>query len=279
MNINEILRQAARDLEDISETPSLDARVLLCEVYGVQPIYLISHGRDEVSEEIERKFNELMDMRKANMPVAYILRKKEFMSMDFFVDERVLIPRSDTENLVEKAVSIIGEKEVSVLDMCCGSGCIGLSVKKYCPNIFLTLADISAAALEVATINASHHFGEDSNISIIQTDIFENITEKYDFILSNPPYISYEEMKTLSKDILDYEPHNALEAENEGLYFYEEITKRSLNHLKVGGYLIYEIGYLQAEAVKNILASYGFTDIEILKDLSGLDRVVTGKLS
>ncbi len=277
MNINELLRQSATSLDGISETPMLDARVLLCESLGKDMTYLISHGRDEMPVDAEETFAAMLEKRKDHMPVAYIIGRKEFMSMEFFVDERVLIPRGDTEILVEKAIKLIGDKTASVLDMCCGSGCIGLSVKKYAKNISLTLADISDGAVDVTTKNAKIHFPEDNDIQIIRTDLFENITKKYDYILSNPPYISSDEMNELSADILNYEPHNALEAENEGLFFYEKIIRQSHEYLTESGIIIFEIGCSQAKAVKELFEQNAFTNIEILKDLAGLDRVVLGK--
>ena len=277
MNINDTLRQAAKALENVSDTPMLDARVLLCEALDKSSLYLITHPTEEISAEAVEKFNTMIAKRTKNMPVAYIVGRKEFMGMDFYVDERVLIPRADTEILAEKAIELIGKNHASVLDMCCGSGCIGLSVKKFCENVSLTLSDISGGAVEVTTQNAKAHFGNDGKINIVRGDLFENIHGKFDFILSNPPYISYDEMKTLSKDILDYEPHTALEAQSEGLWFYEEITSQSEDYLNEGGYIIFEIGYLQGDAVKNILEKNGFADIKILKDLAGLDRVVAGR--
>lgn len=277
MKINELLRQSSELLENISDSPMLDARVLMCEALGKDMTYLITHARDEMPEDASDVFAEMIKKRSEHMPVAYIINKKEFMSMDFFVDERVLIPRADTEILVEKAVGLIGDKNSGVLDMCCGSGCIGLSVKKYAKNISLTLADISEGAIQVTKKNAINHFPGNDNINIIQTDLFENIDGKFDYILSNPPYISYEEMKDLSEDILSYEPHNALEAENDGLYFYEKIISLSGEYLNENGTVIFEIGYSQAKAVSEIFEKNGFTDIEVIKDLAGLDRVLLGR--
>ncbi|MBR6802088.1 MAG: peptide chain release factor N(5)-glutamine methyltransferase [Eubacteriaceae bacterium] len=277
MKIREILREATAELENISDSPSLDARVLMCEALGVENIYIITHQADELSSEAEGRFRKMLSMRKESMPVAYIIGRKEFMSMDFYVDERVLIPRSDTETLVERAISIIGGKKMRVLDMCCGSGCIGLSVKKYAGSISLTLADISDGACEVTEINKEKYFPGNSDVEVVKSDLFENITGMYDMILSNPPYISYEEMKTLSKDILSYEPHLALEADNEGLYYYERIADECRGYLRTGGYIIFEIGWSQGEDVKKILEKNNFTETEILKDLAGLDRVVLGK--
>ena len=130
MNIKDTLTQAAKALESISETPSLDARVLLCEAIGKDPLYLITHPGEDISREISERFDTMLKKRLESMPVAYIIGRKEFMGMDFFVDERVLIPRADTEILAEKAIELIGEKKASVLDMCCGSGCIGLPASK-----------------------------------------------------------------------------------------------------------------------------------------------------
>jgi len=276
VKISQLLKQASTELLQVSDSASLDARVLLCHAMDKDFTYLIAHGNDEVSEDILSAYSEMVSKRKAYMPVSYITNKREFMSMEFCVDERVLIPRADTEILVEKAVELIGENKSSVLDMCCGSGCIGLSVKKYCKNISLTLADISEGALAVTKINADKHF-PGNNINFVQTDLFENIDGKFDFILTNPPYISFDEMKTLQKDILEYEPRNALEAENDGLFFYEKIISQAGEYLNSGGYVICEIGCTQADAVIKIFKDNGYTDTEVLKDYAGLDRVVLGK--
>lgn len=205
---------------------------------------------------------------------------QEFMGYEFAVNEHVLVPRQDTEILVEEAEKrlLLMKKEnpVKVLDMCTGSGCIPISLKLRNPQIVIEGADISEEALKVAEKNAKK-LGVSGKW--IQTDMFENITGTFDMITSNPPYIPTKVIEELEAEVRLHDPYEALDGKEDGLYFYRIIVKESRQYLKRGGWLIFEIGSDQAEAVKTLLQEAGYENIEVKKDLAGLDRVVYGMYS
>ena len=202
------------------------------------------------------------------------------MALPFFVDENVLIPRPDTENLVETVLGLIDkEKDVHILDMCTGSGCIAVSLAYYLPNSKITAVDISDSALKVAKHNARLN-NVDGQIFFIKSNLFERLPktlkEKIDIIVSNPPYIPTKDMEDLMREVRDYEPNQALDGGEDGLRFYHPIINDCMEYLRPGGVLAFEIGYNQAEPVENLLKDYGFSNIEIKKDLAGFDRVIFG---
>ncbi|MDO5146293.1 MAG: peptide chain release factor N(5)-glutamine methyltransferase [Eubacteriales bacterium] len=217
--------------------------------------------------------------RERRIPLQYLMRTCSFMGYDFYVDENVLIPRQDTEVLVERAVALLRrngplQKAGKVLDLCTGSGCIGISVKLLCPEAEVTVADISSGALAVARRNAENLGAE---LQYVEGNLFETITDTYDFILSNPPYIPTKVIDGLMPEVRDYEPHLALDGMEDGLYFYREICREAKNFLNPGGRLIFEIGMEQGEDVKVLMEMQGMEEITIEKDLAGLDRVVLGR--
>ena len=246
--------------ENNFETYSLDVEVLLMNVTGFSKIQLYLNTDYTLKTEEYEKFKKFFNRRLKNEPIAYIIEKCEFMGMDFLLNNHTLIPRPDTEILVENA-----------LDIGTGSGAIAISLAKYC-NINVTALDINNEAIEMAKKNAS--MNKVKNIEFIQSDIFEKINNKYDIIVSNPPYIKTEDIKTLEKNVKDYEPILALDGGKSGLIFYEKITNNAIKYLNKNGYLMFEIGYDQAKEVKNIMENNNFYNITVLKDLSGLDRVV-----
>lgn len=258
-----------------------DAWVLVEKICGISRTEYFVKMHDEVSEDIVTSYFEAIDKRITHYPLQYIVGEWEFMGMPFKVNENVLIPRQDTEILVEKALEIIGSEfekikgKISVMDMCTGSGCIGISVAKKCQNTSVTCVDISKAALEVAKENGK--LNGVKNISFIESDLFENVNGKFNVIISNPPYITSAEIKKLMPEVKDFEPHLALDGDSDGLKFYKLIINQSKEYLNENGYILFEIGCDQGEQVKKLLFEKGYTDIEVLKDLGGNDRVVIGK--
>ncbi len=235
--------------------------------------------RDEkASPEHIRLFEDYAFKRISGVPVQYILNEAWFYGRSFYVDENVLIPRFDTEVLVEKTLKYIRRhpsEKPSVLDLCTGSGCIIITLCKEA-EINAFASDISEGALEVAKKNAERH---DADCRFIKSDLFENISWKFDLIVSNPPYIRTGVIDTLDKEVKDQEPLLALDGGADGLDFYRRIISGSACCLKEGGYLCLEIGYDQKEAVTGLLKEGGFSDLEIIRDLNGLDRVAAGKMS
>lgn len=212
--------------------------------------------------------------RSERIPCQYLIGSTEFMGLTFKVNPSVLIPRQDTETLVEEVIRII-PSEAKVLDMCTGSGCIGISVKCFLHNVDMTLSDISEEALRVAEENAELQGVE---VRTVCSDLFENIDGRFDVILSNPPYVTDEEYASLMPEVRDYEPRLALTAGQDGLDIYRRIAKEAPSHLNAEGWLIMEIGCSQADAVRALLEAEEFEDIRIVKDLAGLDRVVVSRL-
>ncbi|MFH5836295.1 peptide chain release factor N(5)-glutamine methyltransferase [Proteiniclasticum sp. C24MP] len=278
LTIGDAVKLAAEKLKEISDTPSLDGRILLKEVTEKDEVFLLTHRETLLSEEEEREYLAKLSQREKGMPIAYIVGYKEFMGFRFKVNEHTLIPRPDTEIAVEKAIEMIREKKYrKVLDLCSGSGAIGLSIAGILEFTNVTLSDINKGAISVSMENAEH-LGVQQRVKFIQSDLFEKIDEKYDLIVSNPPYISGEDMEELSVSVKEYEPHSALYGGARGLDFYEEITKNAEKHLTENGMLIFEIGYDQSQEVEKMLKENGFKNIITLKDLSGHHRVVSGEL-
>lgn len=286
VTIGQLLKEAAEGLQEAGlPTPKLDAEVLLCNLLDVERIHLHIYPEKEVSEEVQRIFWQGIDQRKKHMPIQYIVKKQEFMGLDFHVEEGILIPRGDTEILVEKAMEIYEKNyapnKVKIMDIGTGSGAIVVSLAKFISNSTLTAIDISPKALEVARKNASTH-GVNHKIRFLEGSLFTPIhgkdeKEGYDFIVSNPPYIPRAVVDTLDPGVKDYEPHLALDGGEDGLEFYREITMGAREYLKKEGWLLFEIGYDQGESVSQLLKMNGFKDVNVIQDLAGLDRVVLGK--
>lgn len=280
VSISEALIRACEALsENGNENPALDARVILSHITQKDALYLHTHPDEYISEDEINKFNIAISERLNKRPVAYITGTKEFYGYEFTVTEDVLIPRSDTEILVEKALEYakgINKGEIRILDLCCGSGAIGLTLAKEIENSLVMLSDISADAIEICIQNAKALNVD--NCEIIKSDLFEELDCMYfDIIVSNPPYITSDEMNILSEDILLWEPHQALYGGSDGLNFYREIASEAKEHLNSGGALMFEIGAYQSLDVVNITEKCGYTNIEVTKDLAGLDRVVSAK--
>lgn len=228
---------------------------------------------EEADMEEEKAYRELIGRRAKRIPLQQITGEQEFMGFPFLVNEHVLIPRQDTETLVEEAMAKSGKGD-RVLDMCTGSGCILLSLLKLVPGLSGTGADISREALKVAVENGKRLQTE---ASFLESDLFEKVEGVFDLIVSNPPYIASDEIGTLMEEVRDHEPIGALDGSTDGLAFYRRLVQEGKDHLKSGGWMLFEIGCTQAEAVMELLKKGGFQEIYVKKDLAGLDRVVGGR--
>ena len=252
---------------------SNDAGIIFEEAFQMNRTSYLIRANEEADESLVPAFNEMINRRAAHEPLQYILGKAYFMGLEFMVSPDVLIPRFDTEILVEKALKHI-KSDMKVLDVCTGSGCIAVSVAKL-SGADVTAVDISEAALNMARKNAEHN--GISNVTFVHSDMFSNVEGQYDVILSNPPYIRSEEVLKLMPEVLVHEPHLALDGHEDGLFFYEILARESGRFLKQSGMLIMEIGYDQAEDVSRLLENNNFTDICAIRDLAGLHRVVCGR--
>ena len=255
--------------------PKTKARMLIQFILNKPRQYIIVNDQMNLEKKTEETYFKCIDMLKLGMPIEHITHQKEFMKLNFYVDENVLIPRQDTEILVEEVIKIAKKiKAKKILDLCTGSGAIAVSLAKYIDNCEITAIDISPKALEIAKLNAKNNEAE-NKITFIESDIFENLPlEKYDIIVSNPPYIRKEIIKTLNKDV-QREPLIALDGGDDGLDFYRKIIKESYEYLKFKGYLCLEIGYDQKEDVIDLINQEDkYINTYSKKDLFGNDRIV-----
>ncbi|CEN25722.1 N5-glutamine S-adenosyl-L-methionine-dependent methyltransferase [[Clostridium] sordellii] len=280
MTIREILIKYMEKLSSISDTPKLDTEILLQKALGdVDRLYIQLNLDKKLSNEELKCFNEMINDRLNGRPIAYIVKNREFMALDFYVEEGVLIPRPDTEPLVEEVIELSkGMKDVTIVDIGTGSGAISVSLAKYIKNSYVYSLDISDKALSIGKKNAVNNEVDDK-IEFIKSDVFTGIKDrnlKLDIIVSNPPYIKKEDIKTLHTQIKDYEPYIALEGGEDGLDFYRTITEKSLKYLKSNGILAFEVGHDQANDVCTIMENHGYKKIYTKKDLQGIDRVVIG---
>ncbi len=261
------------------EEAALDSRLLLEYVCGTDRNTLLAHGEREVSEAEYERYSSLIARRAGHVPLQHLTGEQEFMGLTFVVNEKVLVPRQDTEVLVEEVLRNLHDG-TRILDMCTGSGCILLSLLQYSNNCVGVGADLSAEALAVARQNYQRLQEERRKMqaSFVESDLFAGLRagERYEVIVSNPPYIKTDVINTLMPEVREHEPMMALDGREDGLYFYREITGRSKEYLTSGGMLFYEIGYDQAEDVCKIMEREGFREIEVVKDFAGLDRVVYG---
>lgn len=280
MTIKEIIIRYSKELEEISPTPRLDVETILQKVLNVDRLYILLNLEKALSEDEEKLFDKFINERLNNRPIAYIVGNREFMGLDFYVQEGVLIPRPDTEVLVEEVIELAKNKgPINILDIGTGSGAITVSLAKYLENAKVTSVDISDIALEIGKKNAISN-NVDDKITFIKSDLFTNIDKdvKFDIIVSNPPYIKKEVIETLDKQVKDFEPYNALEGGIDGLDFYRKITSQGKDYLKKGGILAYEVGHDQSEDVSKLMEKDGYTNIYTRKDLQQIDRVVIGSV-
>ena len=272
--------------------PKIDAQELYCYLTGLDKVSLFLKAEEEVDPETEEKYMELIRRRAERIPLQHITGVQEFMGYTFRVNPHVLIPRQDTETLVTEAAKTIqstpreklsffeklkGRKEWDVLDLCCGSGAVGISLAKICSNVKITATDISAEAVETAEANA-----EDLRVKVrfITGDMFEPVKgRKFDMIVSNPPYIRTNMISILQEEVKDHEPLNALDGGRDGLDFYRTIVEKAADFLKPEGFLLMEIGHDQGEDLRKMLKDSGkYSPAAVIKDLPGRDRVVKCKL-
>ena len=256
------------------DNASVDAWYLLEHIYGISRVDFLIR-RNDLFDEAQMKqsadYQALIRRRSEGYPVQYLTGNTEFMGLPFFVNESVLIPRQDTEVLVETALAMM-KPECRLLDMCTGSGCILLSLAKLGTVAEGVGVDISEGALKVAERNREN-LGL-SQVRLVHSDLFESVEGVFDMIVSNPPYIPTEDIEDLMREVRDHEPHLALDGSKDGLLFYRKLAEESGRYLVPGGSLLFEIGYDQGEAVSQLLDQAGFKDIHVKKDLAGLDRVV-----
>ncbi|KMT22802.1 peptide chain release factor N(5)-glutamine methyltransferase [Clostridium cylindrosporum] len=260
-------------------TSLLDSQLLLCHVLGVDRSYLFLNRESEISEDKYKEFLTLINLRKSGKPLQYITGFQEFMGLNFKVSEGVLIPRCDTEVLVENVIEIAKYiKSPVIVDVGCGSGAISVSLASFIKDSTVYALDIMDTPIKVTKENALLNNVED-RVNVLKSDMLCSVKDKKaNIIVSNPPYIKRDVIKTLMTEVKDHEPMSALDGGEDGLIFYRAITKDSVGILSENGYLAYEIGHDQGEDVRDIMIHEGFKDVVVIKDLSGLDRVVIGHM-
>lgn len=255
-----------------------DSFALLEYITGMDRTAYILNGSKSVPEDIAERYDAVIDRRSSHIPLQHITGQAWFYGRGFNVNSDVLVPRQDTEVLVSEALKVINAKD-SVLDMCTGSGCIIITLALEKKLGRALGADISEDALKVASGNREKLGADD--VTFVKSNIFSDINvnddELFDVIVSNPPYIATGEIETLTEEVRIHDPYIALDGLEDGLHFYREITQQSMNYIKSGGWLLYEIGCTQAHDVSDIMSEYGYSNIKVIKDLAGLDRVVMGQ--
>ncbi len=251
-----------------------DAWLLLTQACHIDRTYYFVHMDEDMQREHLDAYQTLLKKRAEHVPLQYITGEQEFMGLSFLVNPSVLIPRQDTETLVEQVLQKV-EPSMQILDMCTGSGCILISILKNAPGTQGTGVDISRQALNVAKENAKRN---GVNADFERSDLFENVEGTFDMIVSNPPYIPSDVIPTLMPEVMTYEPMIALDGMEDGLFFYRKIVAASKDYLKEKGWLLFEIGHDQGDAVSEMMRKFGYQEVTVVKDLSGNDRVVTGHL-
>ena len=300
MTYKELAEHGRKRLKDTAmEDADTDALILFEHVTGMGRGRLLAEGDREATERETERYELLLEKRAAHIPTQYITGRADFMGLEFIVDRNVLIPRFDTEYLVEEMMRVV-EDGSSVLDVCTGSGCILLALMRYKNGIRGTGVDISSAALDIARKNEEAIFFtqtakspntnslHNSNpplsgipddmhepVRWIQSDMFERVDGCYDYIVANPPYIQSGEVDKLMPEVREHEPREALDGDSDGLKYYRIIAEHAPEHLRRSGRLFLEIGFDQGESVPKLLSEHGFSDIQVLKDFSRNDRVVT----
>ena len=278
MTYRECYEQGCRTLQAAGiEEAALDARLLLEAVCGTDRNDLLVHGEQPVAPEAEEKYLNWIRQRAEHIPLQQLTGEQGFMGLTFSVNEHVLIPRQDTEILVEEVLKELHDR-MRVLDMCTGSGCILLSLLHYSNDCEGLGVDLSAEALEVAGRNVLKVLTPEKaeHAHFLQSDLFEKVEGKFEIIVSNPPYIASAEVEKLMPEVRDHEPRMALDGTEDGLYFYRRIIEEAGKHLVSSGMLFFEIGYDQGQAVSELMRTEGYCDVQVVQDYAGLDRVVFG---
>ena len=253
----------------------LDAHRLLLAAFQLDETHYLLNRSEPAEEPGDGRYREMIGRRAARIPLQQILGQQEFMGLTFQVDRHVLIPRQDTETLVELVLAEQTDPRKRVLDLCTGSGCIAVAVKHLRPDAQVWASDLSEDVLTVARLNADYH---QADICFVQSDLLEDIPERFDLIVSNPPYIETAEIEDLAVQVRDYEPRMALDGGADGLAYYRRILRTAGSRLHPKGRLLLEIGCGQGQTVSALAAENGWTDIEIQKDLAGCDRVLSAKM-
>lgn len=273
MILQDVLTEGERKLEAAGVPEAkLNAWFLFAACFDITKSQFFLRAGQSAEEKAYHRFQEFLSQRCRRIPLEYVLGGTEFMGLPFVVNEHVLIPRQDTECLVEQALAYA--ECADVLDLCTGSGCIGISLAKLVSCKSMTLSDQSREALAVAEQNAALN---EVSACFVESDLFASLSGRYDLIVSNPPYIPSGEIRKLMPEVKDYEPHSALDGSEDGLLFYRRIISGSISFLKEGGRLFFEIGSDQGEAVTRLMIEAGFLDVQVKQDLAGLDRVVFGQ--
>ena len=278
MTYRECYEQGCRTLQAAGiEEAALDARLLLEAVCGTDRNDLLVHGEQQVAPEAEEKYLNWIRQRAEHIPLQQLTGEQGFMGLTFNVNEHVLIPRQDTEILVEEVLKELHDG-MRVLDMCTGSGCILLSLLHYSNDCEGLGVDLSAEALEVAGRNGLKVLTPEKaeHAHFLQSDLFEKVEGKFEIIVSNPPYIASAEVEKLMPEVRDHEPRMALDGTEDGLYFYRRIIEEAGKHLVSSGMLFFEIGYDQGQAVSELMRTEGYCEVQVVQDYAGLDRVVLG---
>ena len=278
MTYRECYEQGCRTLQAAGiEEATLDARLLLEAVCGTDRNDLLVHGEQPVMPQAEEKYLNWIRQRAEHIPLQQLTGEQDFMGLTFSVNEHVLIPRQDTEILVEEVLKELHDR-MRILDMCTGSGCILLSLLHYSNDCEGLGVDLSAEALEVAGRNVLKVLTPEKaeHAHFLQSDLFEKVEGKFEIIVSNPPYIASAEVDKLMPEVRDHEPRMALDGTEDGLHFYRRIIKEAGKHMVNSGMLFFEIGYDQGQAVSELMRAQGYREVQVVQDYAGLDRVVFG---
>ncbi|MDO5294654.1 MAG: peptide chain release factor N(5)-glutamine methyltransferase [bacterium] len=274
LTLEQVLREGKEVLASaLIEEADLDAWYLLEYCFGVTRATYYMDRNAAADPEKYQMYLSLLEKRKMRIPLSQITNSRDFYGFEFYVNENVLTPRQETEILVEEALKICENK--SVLDVCTGSGCIIITLSKCATLTKACGVDISEKALEVANKNKQLL---EANVTLLQSDLFSNVTGTFDVIVSNPPYIPTKDIDELMPEVRLHEPMLALDGTEDGLEFYRKIIQASHQYLNDNGTIIFEIGYDQGEAVSTLLKEAGYIDVKVIKDLTGRDRVVSGRL-
>lgn len=276
MKIKESLIEGRDFLKNLEYTdPIYETRKILGEILERDLSYLVSHENEELSASVERKYFDILKKRQEGIPLQYILGREDFYGRTFTVLEGVLIPRQDTEISVEVILKILKNNNINnLLEIGCGSGIVSITLDlETRGQVEITAVDISPQAIKNTNVNKNNL---KSSIKIIESDLFEEVNEKFDLIYSNPPYIKSHEIENLQVEVRDHEPRLALDGGSDGLYLYRMIIKDAPNYLNSHGFLVFEIGYDEAEDISSIMREN--FDLKIYRDLNNLDRVVVGRL-
>lgn len=276
MKIKEALIEGRDFLKNLEYTdPIYETRKILGEILERDLSYLVSHDNEELPASVEKKYFDILKKRQEGLPLQYILGREDFYGRTFTVLEGVLIPRQDTEISVEVILKILIENNINkMLEIGCGTGIVSITVDLESKRkMDITALDISSYAINNTAINKKNL---KSNIKILESDLFDKVSGKFDLIYSNPPYIKSSEIENLQLEVKDHEPRLALDGGIDGLYFYREIIKEAPNYLNNNGFLVFEIGYDEAEDISLIMEKN--FDTKIYKDLNNLDRVIVGQL-